>query len=307
MNELLAIKNPDAKTSVQLGQRLFASGQAAESIPYFEKAKPVPPQLLAARIEAVKKTYEADKTLEKNKTAYAQELREAIKSEPLSTRSLAWRSELVSLLDPASPEVKTMVADGTALSERLLKEPRLLREAIKTDELGEFLGFEKLWVAILRADLTESANLPAEAITTAWSQAAEIGTAYKISAKKSGPALRYLIVLTAAKKYTEAQKFADEILKQDPNNTDVKRRKIKILLGLQKPEEAAKLAEQILPEAEGRNQFWVAESLAKAYIASNKKNEASKILTEYLARPEMNEERMKPSKKSFEDLLKTTL
>jgi thioredoxin-like negative regulator of GroEL len=305
MKDLLANSHPTPAQSLQLGQRLLASGRSAESIPYFEKVSPPPPELLRARIEAAKSAFEADKTLEPAKKAYVKELKAALAKESESTRSIAWRSELVALLDPKSSEVKTLTAEGSAVAERCLKEPRLLFEAVKTDELGEFSGYEKLWVALLKADLVEAAGGSPEAITQAWGEAAKAGASYNVSAKRSGPALRYLIVLSSAKKFPEAETFANEILKHDPENTDVKRRKLKILLGLEKPEEAIKLGESILPKAEGRNEFWVAETLAKAYIAANRKSEAKRLLTAYLARPELNADKMKSSKKSLEDLLKS--
>jgi thiol-disulfide isomerase/thioredoxin len=302
MKELLARPNPDSKTSLQLGLRLLASGQTFESLKYLEKVTPPPPELLQARVDAAKETYSKDR----NKESYSQALRATLKVENQTTRSLGWRTELLSLLDSKSEEVKTQLLEGNAVAEKALQDPNFLNEAVKTETLGEFMGFEKLWVAMLRADLVEAAGQPEEKISSAWQEAAKIGGDYHISPSKSGPALRYLIVLSSAKQFEAAEKFANLILKHDPDNTDVKRRKLKVLLGLKKPVEAVKLGEKILPIAEGRNEFWVAETLAKAYIASERKVDAKRLLTAYLARPEISEEKMKSSKKSFEDLLKST-
>lgn len=305
MQALMAQSQLDPKQSLQLGQRLLASGRAAESVTYFEKVNPAPPELLKARIEVAEAKNEGDKATDETKKNLIQELRAALAKEGQSSRSIAWRTQLVGLLDAKSTEVQKIKDEGVAVADKALKEPTFLNEALKTDELGEFVGFEKLWVAMLKADLVEASGSSPEAISAAWNEAADIGASYKVPADRSGPALRYLIVLTAAKKYVEAETLANAILKKDPKNTDVKRRKLKVLLGLNKSAEAITLGEKILPEAEGRNEFWVAETLAKAYIAANKKTEAKRLITAYLARPEIQTDKMKSSKKSLEELLKT--
>jgi thioredoxin-like negative regulator of GroEL len=308
MKDLLAVTSPTDAQRLLIGQRLLASGDAPKALSYLEKVKPVPAELYSAKIAVAEKAFETDK--DANKAALASALEEAIKHEPQSTRSIAWRTELIPLIDNKPEVIKSLFSDGRSVADKSLKDTTFLTQALTTEQIGEFVGYERLWVALLNADLTEAAEAKgaasADDVATAWKQAADIGASYKISAENSGPALRYLIVLSAAKNYADADKMADAILKVDPNNVDVKRRKLKVLLGLSKPAEAAKLGEQILPQAEGRNQFWVAESLAKAYIALNKKPEAKRLLTAYLARPEINEEKMKPSKKSLEELLKST-
>ena len=67
--------------------------------------------------------------------------------------------------------------------------------------------------------------------------------------------------------------------------------------------EAARTGEKIIDQVMGRNQFWVAESLGKAYLGLNEKAKARKVLTAYLARPEAADPKMKSSKKNLEDLL----
>jgi thioredoxin-like negative regulator of GroEL len=303
MKVLLANSSASSAQSLQLGQRLLASGQVAESIPYFEKVTPPPPELLQARIEVAKAAMKDAPEKGTAKSAYTQALKEALKQENQTTRSLGWRAELVSQLEPKSEEIKNLLSEGLTVADKALNDSKFLAEAVKTEMLGEFVGYERLWVAILKADLVESAGGSPEDVVKAWEAAATIGQDYKVSAKKAGPALRYLIVLSAAKKFSDAEKFANEMLKADPNNTDVKRRKLKVLMGLNKNSEAVKLGEKILPKAEGRNEFWVAESLAKAYIADGKKPDAKRLLTAYLARPELQNDMMKSSKKSMEELL----
>jgi hypothetical protein len=93
-------------------------------------------------------------------------------------------------------------------------------------------------------------------------------------------------------------------LKHDPSNTDVKRRLLRYLVSQNKFTEAVTLGESILDQTEGRNQLWTVEYLAKAYLGAQDKLAAKKLLTGFLARPEMELERVKDSKKSLEELLK---
>jgi hypothetical protein len=64
-----------------------------------------------------------------------------------------------------------------------------------------------------------------------------------------------------------------------------------------------KSGEKIIKKAEGRNQFWVAEKLAEAYLGNQKKTEAKKVLQAYLKRQEINGDEMKSTKKSMEEML----
>jgi thiol-disulfide isomerase/thioredoxin len=295
-------ESAEMKTQLKAGQRLLASGKAAESIPFLSRVQPPPVELLAAKVDAAQGAYEKDGAGKKD--LYAKELREAIKAEPGSTRSIAWRTELVKL-EPKSDEAKALVKDGSQLADELLKDEAKLTKAVVGDEVGEFQGYEKWVVAMNKADLIEAAEAPEAEQLKAVSEAADLGFAYHIPISKAGPSLRQLSLLSAAHRWTEAEAQANRILKADPKNTDVKRRKIKILNSLSKFDEAIALGEKLIGQVEGRNEFWVAESLAKSYLGSAKKDSAKRLLTAYLARPEMQTEKMKSSKKGMEDLLKT--
>jgi hypothetical protein len=191
------------------------------------------------------------------------------------------------------------------LADELLKDDAKLAKAVAGDEVGEFQGYEKWVVAMNKADLVEAAEAPEAEQLKAVSEAADLGIAYHIPISKAGPSLRQLSLLSSAHRWAEAETQANLILKADPQNTDVKRRKIKILNSLNKFDEAIALGEKLIGQVEGRNEFWVAESLAKSYLGFAKKDSAKRLLTAYLARPEIQTEKMKSSKKGMEDLLKT--
>jgi len=303
IKDLLAIDpKADSATQLKAGRRLLASGKTAESVPFLSRVQPVPSELLYAKVTAAQEAYEKDNAGQKE--AYAKELKEALKLESDSTRSLVWRTELIKL-DPKSAEVRVHLADGRKLADDLLLSDEKLRKAVESDSVGEFKGYEKWVVAFYKADLLEAADAPEAEQIQVMSQAADMGFAYKIPISKKGPALRQLVNLSAAKRWIEAEKQANLLLKADPNNTDIKRRKIKILLSLERFDEAIALGERLIGQVEGRNEFWVAESLAKAYVGSKKKDSAKRLLTAYLVRPEMQVEKMKSSKKGMEDLLKS--
>ena len=170
------------------------------------------------------------------------------------------------------------------------------------DEVGEFIGFEKMLVAEEWVDFLENAKSSDQEMQQAWDQAVKMSENYKISPRNAGVGLRYLIFLTAAKQYAKAESWADEILKQNPRNLDVLRRKMKILNAQNKNLEAIKIGERIITESEGRNQFWVAELLAKSYLATNKNQEAKKLLSAFVTRKELDNENMKTVKQSLEEM-----
>jgi len=186
-----------------------------------------------------------------------------------------------------------------------MKDNAKLKTAIATDSVGEFAGFDKWVVTIYKADLMEAADVPEEELLKVMSQAADLGFEYKIPFIRKGPALRQLVMLTSAKRWTEADTYSAQLLKADPKNTDIQRRRVRILTALKRYDEAISLGERLLPQVEGRNEFWLAEGLAKAYAGKEKKAEAKKLLTAYLARPEIEASKMKSSKKSMEELLKS--
>ncbi len=287
-------------TDRERGQRLYAGGKFSESISFLEKVTPPPPELIGARVISAQENFNKDAS---TKSLYSDVLRKALKQETASTRSLAWRAELLRLIDSKSPEAKSLTEEGLKLATDLINHPETLKAAIKNDMLGEFTGFEKLLVAQYKADLIEASQAPPESALKAWKEAAQVGAEYKIPGSLTGPSLRYLLILSQAKLWPEAEAQAKKILKFDPTNSDIQRRRLKFLLAENNFTEAQRLGEKLIPTAEGRLQFAIAESLAKAYIGLGKKESAKRLLTGYLARPEIQNEKMAGSKKSLEGLL----
>lgn len=298
---MTALKPEDSGQRLILSRRLMASGKAADAVALLEKVQPAPPELRAARVQAAEEAFRAD---DKKKDDYRRTLQSALKEEADSTRSLGWRSALAGL-DEGSADSKKLAADGVKLADELLKDPAKLAEAVKTDAVGEFTGIERFLVAVSRADLVGSSGAPASETKAAWSFAADIGLEEKLPSRGPGPALRYLLILNMAERWSEGEKLADALLKKDPKNFDLRRRKIKILGALGKHAEAVKLGERLMKETDDRNQFWVAEGLAKSYLAVGRREDARLLLEKFLAREEVQMKPMRASKQSMEALLKT--
>ncbi len=296
---LLQRETKDPATRLKIGRRLYASGQYAEGLSFLGSVTPQPPELLFAKVELARANYKKEKSL---KDRFIEELQFAVSSEPTSSRSLGWRRDLIDFMDDDPDEKKRISKEGQEVADSLLKDEQKLLEAVSTDYVGDFLGYEKLLVATYKAGLVEVVSTPEETLK-AWNQAADIGLAYKISPKKTAPAMRLLTTLRMAKRYKDAEKWADKILKFDPRNEDIKRRKMELLLSQEKFKEAAKLGEKIINGSVGRNQFWVAEGLARAYVGTKKKDAAKKLLTAYLSRPEIETEKMLNTREKMEKLL----
>ncbi len=110
-------------------------------------------------------------------------LRDAIHEEPRSSRSIAWRASLVRLTDKFDEKQK-IKEDGVNLADELLADRGKLMEAVKTDRVGEFTGFESFLVAMLRAELVEASGAPASEIDAAWKKTAAIVSGLNIPLKK---------------------------------------------------------------------------------------------------------------------------
>lgn len=305
IDELLARKNlPSTEERLRIGRRLIATGLYEDAVQMLSPVSPAPPELTTAKVHAAQEAAEKD---DKNEDALIRELRAALKAESDTTRSIGWRTELVRALGKDAKESKALVAEGRALVDKWMADDAALIAATKTEEtgVGEFRGYERLLAMFLLADLVDASGADKAETAAIWTKTAEVGRAYKIPPGKSGPALRYLIVLNIAEDFPAAEAQADAILKKDPGNLDVQRRRISALLGQKKFAEAAKAGEKIIDRMIGRNQFWVAQSLAKAYLGQDKKTDAKKLLQAYLARPEMGEKNMAGTKSAMEELLKT--
>jgi thioredoxin-like negative regulator of GroEL len=278
-------KNPELL--LRLGKRLLAAGRANEAYEVLKQIKPPPPELLAAEVES----HPHD----------AKVLREAIKQEPRSSRSIGWRTELVELVDKF--EEKQKIRDeGVNLADELLANPEKLKEAVKTDEVGEFTDFEPFLVAMARAELIEASGATPSETDAAWKKTANIVTGLQIPAKNLGVSMRHLIVLTKAKEYKDADKLAQRMIKVDPKNPELQRRRLRLLYELKDFDGAVKLGKKVIANSYGRNEFWAAETTARAYVQTNKKKEAREFIDGYLNRPEMDWPTLKETRKTLEEL-----
>lgn len=282
-----AQKGKDPQILLRLGRRLLVAGRSAEALEYLKQVKPEPPELLEAEV----KTNGKDPKV----------LEAAIAKEPNSSRSIGWRTQLAEMAD--KPERKEKIRnEGVAVADALLADKEKMKAAVATDNVGEFTGFEPLMVAMARAELIEASGAPKAEVDAAWKKAADIGTDLKIPATNIGASMRHLIVLMQAKQYMQGDKLAARMLKVDKNNPEIQRRRLRLLVEMRQYDDAIKLGKKVIKNSYGRNEFWAAEVLAKAYIASDRKKEAREFIDSYLSRSELGWPNMKGSRKAFEEL-----
>ncbi|MGE3973733.1 MAG: thioredoxin family protein [Bdellovibrionales bacterium] len=303
--ELEKAEKTDESKLLLLGQRLVVANQFHEALKVFDRlsAKPLeywtakPLEYWTAKVESVAVDYKNDKSLQ---SRYIKTLKEAIAVDPKSFRSLDWRTRLVGELSDKK-EKEVVAAEGVAFADELLASPEKRKTVLAGDIVGEFTGYETLLIAMLRADLIDSAGMDAK---EAWKKAADVGRSLKITARQSGPAVRYLFILTSAQLFEEANKLAMDLLRRNPNDGDVQRRRLRVLVELKKFGEAIPLGKKAIKNSYERNEFWVAELLAKAYIGASKKEEAKLLLDQYLARTDVNWPNMKETRAKLEELRK---
>lgn len=306
IQKLIATDTNDSAINLRIGRRLLANGRTTEAVRFLSKVKPTPNELWTAKIAASA----AGSTMDAK--AHEQVLRDALKAEAGSIRSLSWRKELLGLLVDKS-EIEKIRDEAAALADALLKNPDQLKSAAAFESVGEFTGYEKLLVAMTKAEILEESLTKTAAFTNAgsvssdaslsiWKQAAAVGAEMKIPVTAVGPSLRYLIILNQAQQFAEADKLSAALLKKDPANPEIERRRLKALLGLKKFDDAIRLAEKTIKKSYDRNEFWVAESLAKAYIGAGRKDDARKILDQYLGRDDSQWPGIKSTRDSMEKL-----
>jgi thioredoxin-related protein len=294
----------DKAENLRLGQRLYAAGRYADAVPYLEKAPQPPIELRDARVQAAKAAIKDDDA--STKAAFQKTAREAIAEEPASTRSLIWRGMLLETLDLKDTETRKKIADeGTALADDLLAHHDKMMKAFAGDPIGEFTGFEKLYLASERADMIEAANLGDDITNAALKVVTKTGRELHIPLGKTGTNLRFLIFLVAAKEYDDAEALGRAMLKYDPGNPELERRLIKILNARKKYGDAIKVAKQALPNSFGKNEVWVVQQLAKAYVGDGAKKEARALIEATLARPDIDWSSMASEKKDLGETLKT--
>lgn len=293
-------KSGDAALIERLGKRLAASERFKESLDFLTRIRrvPPPPELLLAKVGAAAATFAADAA---SKPAYIQTLKDALAAEPRSSRSLLWRQELVGLIDDKA-EVTKIMQEGVALADGLLTDSAQLTEALKTDLVGEFTGYEPMLVAINRAELVEAAKPEPDVVDLAWKKAADIGRQFKYGPAAPGPSLRYLLILGKAKLYEDADRLVLALLKADSHNPELQRRRLKILYELKRFNEAITLGQACLKNSYDRNEYWVVEILAKAHIGAQQNAAAKVLIDRYLGRGDADWPLVQASRKKLEEL-----
>ncbi|MFN8789893.1 MAG: tetratricopeptide repeat protein [Bdellovibrionales bacterium] len=279
-----------------LWPRYFHGGKYDKAQAILEKVDPRPSEYWTARVEAARTRKKQDPKLKED---FIKTLKAALKAEPDSSRSLYWRVLMALELPEGGREAREVANESQKLSARLLKNPEELKQALLTDSLGEYTGLESFFVAQLAAEASEIAQLNSK---EAWSTVVEQGEKAKISAEQPGPALRLLSAMMKAEKYDQAHKLVKQLLSKDPQNGDLQRRELRVLLYLGKYDEAVNVGERALKNSYGINEFFVVEPLAKAYISLKKKDLAKSLVQKYLSKNEINFPDMENLKKSLEGL-----
>lgn len=267
--------NSDMKQS--LAKRYFFSDQNEKAVDLMENMDPQPKEYWFARVGAAQALAKKD---ESEKKQLIEVLKSAIKSEPESSRSIAWRKSLAEATSD-----KTITEESDKLTDKLLSSEELLKKSIKTDFVGDYTGLEGFYVAILNADVFDAAKVDSK---KAWEKVVAQGEKYKIDAKKPGASLRLLAAMMKVESYDKSLIVINNLLKKNPLDGDLQRRKMRVLVELKKYKEAIQIGEVALKNSYGINEFFVVEPLAKAYINSNKKEDAKKLISKYLSRNEIN-------------------
>lgn len=291
-------KGGDPILAHALGQRLLAAGQAEEALKYLRPIEPPPVELYPAEVHAAQMRFDANKTLKPELVAT---LKSVIAKDGESTRSLPWRALLIEQVEtPAEKQV--VKVEALALADRLLADSVALKAAAKSDDNGEFFGLEPLMVAMYRADIIEASGAPEEDQVAAWQVAAETGRSLKISPKRTGSGMRFLSVLLSAKQFADAEKWVLALKQHDPQNPELGRGHLRVLVELKRWPEAEKLARLTLKKSYGRNEFWAAETLTKVLIELKRYDEASRLIETYLGREESRWPGVQKVVKSLQDL-----
>jgi|GEM_PF-2811412 len=222
------------------------------------------------------------------------EVAELLQQEPKSSRSLRWRQELVGALlaekgESQNPLIKQLCQDSQNLTEELINQPMINKDAFATDNLGEFLGFEKFYVAFLNAETAASAEIGTKG---AWRLAVQTAQDAKIPPTNLGLRLRYLATLQGAGRHTQSLKLVNEMLMQSPESGDLLRRKLKALVKLGRFKEAIAVGRKALSKSYGINELMVVEPLAQALMGNRQNHQALTLLQEYVKRPELNTHRL---------------
>ena len=299
LKQLQAAAASEDAARLRLGKRLEASGQAAEAVLVLEKIKPAPAELLDARVDAAKARYAADKNQRRD---YILTLKDAVKAAPDSLRSVAWPAKWSELVEKPAEKAK-LRQEGVAVADAMLSDPEKLKAGLNTYPVGEFTGFERMVVGMERADLIEMSGAPPAEIEEGNARAADLARDSNIPLKNVGLNLRYLNLLIGVKRFEEADALTRRLVAGNPGNPELERRRLRVLLELKRYDEVIKLGKKVIGKSYGRNEFYAAEVVGKAYVESKKK-EARSFIERYLSRSEMEWPNMKAARAAFQDMLK---
>lgn len=280
--EVLEKKELTPEVKLSLAKRYFFSDQNDKAVHLMEPMNPKPKEYWFAKIGHANNLYKKDPQNRKNQIEV---LTKAIASEPESSRSLVWRLNLLEAQSENSAASLKIAQESRELTNKLLTEEELLKSAVQTDLLGEYTGLEGFYVAMMNAEIADLAKVEAR---QAWEKVIAQGEKYKLSAQTPGASLRLLSAMLKAESFEKALKLVNELLRAKPNDGDLQRRKMRVLIELKKFDEAVAIGQKALKNSYGINEFFVVEPLAKAYISLDKKDLAKKLVSRYLQRNEIN-------------------
>ncbi|MFN9066121.1 MAG: thioredoxin domain-containing protein [Bdellovibrionales bacterium] len=290
-------KSSDDSIQEGLWKRHYFSGDFEKALKVMESMKDKPKEYLSAQVELAISKENSEKKESINESIKA--LKTTLQMEGDTTRSLYWRSELISKIKDDKVATEILAKEAETLAGNLLSDSAQLTNALATDSIGEFAGFEKFYVALMYADVAEQANWKKE---EAWKLAVKVGQESKISVNHPGASLRLFNAMMKAKEYSPALEVVNGLLKKNPKSGDLQRRKMRVLMELNRHAEAVKIGEEALKNSYGRNEFDVALPLAKSYLALNNKKRAQTLADLYLSKNEVNYPRLAQMKKDLEEI-----
>lgn len=289
----------DNEANLAIGLRLYSANRFEESLPYLEKVKPTPIQYLDAKVRAAEDSF---KESSGRRSSYVETVTEALKAEPNSSRSILWRTGLLAAIDSPA-EKKSIAAAGIVVADDLLAHPQKVKDAIKGDFIGEFAGYERLLIAMNRAELIEASGASEDEIKAARAKVTAVGRELNIPISRKGPALRLLIAMGEAKEYKDGEIQARKLLKADPKNPELQRRLLRMLNGQEKFAEAVQVGRKALSKSYGKNEVWVAQQLAKAYTGNHQLLEARALARSYLERTDIDWKAMPAEQKDLQAII----
>lgn len=297
-----ALGEGDEAKREQLGLRQYLGGQYTDAARTLAPLKNPPFELASARFGAAQEAYRAKAM---SASDYEKLLRELLKQETKTLRSLSWRNELIQLAIRSS-EKKSVARAGVELADEMLKDPAALAHGIENEILGDMAGYERILVAMIRAELVSNSGADAEEQKKAFCVAADVGDQSRVPTKSLGPSLRYFSLISACERWGHAEMWISELIRNFPDNGDLLRRRLRVLLKLNRFDDAVQVGEASLKDSYGRNEFWVVQMLAEAYKGAGRTKEAHALVSKYLRRPEISFENMKGTKASLEKIRSET-